>query len=828
MSSQGPNYGSTYSQISFGGSSWANLSNLSASDGAFATNTVHPSNGANVLVAQGFGFSIPTGATIDGILVEIQGKADATVGGGGNGQLIKTGTTGTGSTFSFGSASGWTTTNTIFSMGGSTNLWGTTWSPSDVNGSDFGIRIDVGFYPNHLISVDAIRFTVYYTGGTTTYNQECDTSTTLSQTRVLQVGKPVAAPVTPQAQKSNGLSRFLNAAVTTVGNLFTQTGVVQKTLTAVAHVTPYITNVVADLVMEARVHVTPFGQFGMQLVAAVQAVASDVAQWIPGPFSKVLGATVTTTAKSSGALSKLFENAVQVAIDLPRETDKTLSGGVTAIVAMGRGFYENLLAAVTTHATIQRIVSLNRLGVVTPVANVARRVNKNLSGGAALVADTGKNLIRQLTASVATSTSVIHIKAFLKNLNATIATSPTLIRSVGRSIYASVTPLSDVTRTINLHLANGIALLASVRNTIGRTLNTSVHAVTGLLRAVQKVCGGIVSTAASYRSLLMKELESALYTLASLDAHVPLISRLFEATVSAQTSVSNTISKRFTSSVSLSSLSNRIYGFTKSASLVLSAQLTRAFASLLEIHVLARGNLLKTAQVTYSSVLATSASLVKNLNRNLASTVGTVTSSVRQTSKTIENTLSLFVQTGRGISKRIENTVTLVTEATRSLKENLNAGVVTQATMATVGHVLVFFRTFQASVTTTPSLVSHITRSLQFYSSVVINSTVQRTLAYTYRTAVGLAPSVARGLAHAFSTGVTLVAQLIPVRAFRIVLNAGVAVTAATARQAIKVLHSLLEIDVEVIRVARTFITKMFDQPKPKPEDFDQFKPFDE
>ena len=129
------------------------------------------------LKATNFGFSIPTGATINGILVEYQkfsGVELATI--DSEVKIVKSngsiGTTNRADLVNPWIASGNPTSYT--SYGSSSDLWGETWEYTDINDVDFGVVISalVGINDpdfNDIADVDHIRITVYYTesGGAT-------------------------------------------------------------------------------------------------------------------------------------------------------------------------------------------------------------------------------------------------------------------------------------------------------------------------------------------------------------------------------------------------------------------------------------------------------------------------------------------------------------------------------------------------------------------------------------------------------------------------------------------------------------------------------------
>lgn len=161
----GPNYpGTGANDASYGSTAWGNPENITADDTNYATVTITLlSTTSNYLKATNFGFNIPSGATIDGITVDIRRwKA------GGSGQirdsvvrLVKAGTV-VGDNKS--SSTTLPTSEVTATFGGSTDLWGTTWSASDINNTNFGVVYALERQAqNSAGAVDWITITVDYT-----------------------------------------------------------------------------------------------------------------------------------------------------------------------------------------------------------------------------------------------------------------------------------------------------------------------------------------------------------------------------------------------------------------------------------------------------------------------------------------------------------------------------------------------------------------------------------------------------------------------------------------------------------------------------------------
>lgn len=175
MASAGPNSGGTFATATLAGSDgggFANLSNLGASDNAYAIRSFSFSGGGTAhsdwVKATNFGFAIPSGATIDGIVVEIERKASTAAFNGKDKSvmLVKGGTI---SSTDKKNASNWPTSDAYQTYGGATDLWGLTLTDTDVNASNFGVAIAVQTdgtgKSGWLASIDHIRITVYYTDG---------------------------------------------------------------------------------------------------------------------------------------------------------------------------------------------------------------------------------------------------------------------------------------------------------------------------------------------------------------------------------------------------------------------------------------------------------------------------------------------------------------------------------------------------------------------------------------------------------------------------------------------------------------------------------------
>ncbi|MEQ9187196.1 MAG: T9SS type A sorting domain-containing protein [Cryomorphaceae bacterium] len=167
--SQGPLSPSNAYVSNVGGSlaSWQNIDSIYTSDNERASLTANLStNGSysDFLVVSDFNFSVPLGVKIDGIMVDVE-RSD------GNGlskdNIVRmVGASGNILTTDRAKTAAWTATDTYTSYGSSSDKWGRTWVPYEINDPDFGFAISVqrsgGGAQVTLSKIDHIRMTVWY------------------------------------------------------------------------------------------------------------------------------------------------------------------------------------------------------------------------------------------------------------------------------------------------------------------------------------------------------------------------------------------------------------------------------------------------------------------------------------------------------------------------------------------------------------------------------------------------------------------------------------------------------------------------------------------
>jgi len=168
MASQGPKLPTAW----YPTGTWDNPDRVTASDGSYASWTFASGNFSNFLIPTTFQFSIPGGATIDGIKVAFHSRYASVVNQvyDGNILLTKNGQSGVGSDHRLTGTpeeTYWPTSPTTHTFGGPSDLWGTTWTPAEINGSGFGVLVDAwkSSGSGQIAYIDSVEITVYYTPG---------------------------------------------------------------------------------------------------------------------------------------------------------------------------------------------------------------------------------------------------------------------------------------------------------------------------------------------------------------------------------------------------------------------------------------------------------------------------------------------------------------------------------------------------------------------------------------------------------------------------------------------------------------------------------------
>ena len=149
---------------------WSNTGNIATSNDSRATITLGKNDAGDCLDVQNLGLSIPNGSTIQGIEVSVEGYygGSYTI-SDNNVQLLDASgnTVGNNKANSPSSGSAWGTTESSWTYGGSSDMWGTSFDLNTINDPDFGVSIQLqngngGGNNSSTAYIDYVNITVHY------------------------------------------------------------------------------------------------------------------------------------------------------------------------------------------------------------------------------------------------------------------------------------------------------------------------------------------------------------------------------------------------------------------------------------------------------------------------------------------------------------------------------------------------------------------------------------------------------------------------------------------------------------------------------------------
>jgi hypothetical protein len=162
----GPNNAGTGSNVNGPGTtSWSNPGNITTAGSPYSTVSLSRRATSEYLQGTNYGFNIPANATIVGIQVTIRRQSGSTSSYNLNDAdlyLLKGGTI---SGNDKATTTDWPSSFGTATYGGSSDLWGTTWTPAEINASNFGVALSVydQSYSTRTATVDYMQISVTYT-----------------------------------------------------------------------------------------------------------------------------------------------------------------------------------------------------------------------------------------------------------------------------------------------------------------------------------------------------------------------------------------------------------------------------------------------------------------------------------------------------------------------------------------------------------------------------------------------------------------------------------------------------------------------------------------
>lgn len=387
---------------SIGTVAWQYPDNAKASDDIYSiTSTTGSQAYSNLLKATGFNFSVPDGAKINGIKVEIEriGSLLATVYDNIVSIVKSDGTVGS---VNLASATRWDNaifgpnqSNTYYAYGGPSSLWGENWTPADINSSNFGavlsIRQDATY---STAAVDHIRITVYYKGPNNIDG-------------VARISKSVSQTISGKSR----IQRVVTATETGISRIIK---VVAHTITGVASIIAYVTRT--------------------QTITGLARVTVSVARTITG-HARITAATLKTETGKADIL-KSAQQAEQGTSRIRVTVLNTIQG-----------------IARLQQTVLKTIQGISRIALITArtingVARVTASTARNIPGVARVTATTVRTAQGLARITVTTARTIPGVARIQRTFSATTAGIARVTNAVAQAIAGKARITATAARTV--------------------------------------------------------------------------------------------------------------------------------------------------------------------------------------------------------------------------------------------------------------------------------------------------------------------------------------------------------------------------------------------
>jgi len=147
-----------------GGEAWDNPNNILVQEGNRAISDIPKNGNSQWIRGYNYNFNIESDATILGIQMRLRLQSE-NAGNVSDSQVYVTDTGGNNKGGNKATGNDWPTSDTDFFYGGSTDLWGASWSVADINHVNFGAQVEAANSSgtsSRQARVDYMEITVYY------------------------------------------------------------------------------------------------------------------------------------------------------------------------------------------------------------------------------------------------------------------------------------------------------------------------------------------------------------------------------------------------------------------------------------------------------------------------------------------------------------------------------------------------------------------------------------------------------------------------------------------------------------------------------------------
>jgi MSHA biogenesis protein MshQ len=153
--------------VNVGNPNWNNANRAETNNNQVATSTIGDNQTTDALVCDDYGFTIPAAATIFGIIVRVERRTnDVTAISPTRDASMRILKGGVAEPAERATVTDYTLADVVEDHGSAIDLWGTTWTPAEINNANFGARFQAqkagAVGGNVTVSVDHVQIEVFY------------------------------------------------------------------------------------------------------------------------------------------------------------------------------------------------------------------------------------------------------------------------------------------------------------------------------------------------------------------------------------------------------------------------------------------------------------------------------------------------------------------------------------------------------------------------------------------------------------------------------------------------------------------------------------------
>jgi len=530
------NPGTIVDDDSTGVTVWNDPSNAGTSDDAYAVANINTGVNAytHYLKSTNFGFSIPVGSTIEGVEATIERKSQLSGANYARDTIVKLVKGGTISGDNKNSATVYPLTDTIETYGGSTDMWGLTLTPADINASNFGVVLATNtVHGSYAISVDNVQIKVYYTpppaikggSGAVGGNYVAQTyvaghpklaqifSETFSDA-IAFVDTKIARPIKTFAEtiglidSFSKVGSFVRSLTDTLGVTDTKTSRVSTTKADSLSISDSHTSVLNIIrTFSDNIGLTDTIKKFSSKVAFVESIVLVDIQTVTKVFVLILQDIVALSEQFSTGLhkffSQLFVDAVSLTESWNRKLDKLLSfvDGLYLTEIINKILpHKTFSDAIGLSDTVSKQTGKSFTESLSVIDGFIKGIIKNLSETLSLTDSivSIKQKIREFVDGLSLSDSLSIAKTLKKVFTEMVTFSDNIFKSIGRSVIDAIgivdvkilQPIKNFTESIHLSESIVKSVNILIADTV-RLVDSIVRRWNGMIINWDKVVSGI-------------------------------------------------------------------------------------------------------------------------------------------------------------------------------------------------------------------------------------------------------------------------------------------------------------------------------------------------